>query len=152
MLGVWWTCKDGAVTLVDRETQPLMEKYTWRGNDRGSIVADRGGKRVVLHRLIVGAAKGQAVDHANHDRADNLRTNLRICTQQENNMNRRPTRRSKTGYKGVYPYGSRFEAKIGVGGKQVFLGYYQTATEAARAYNAAARKFHGEYARLNEVA
>lgn len=116
------------------------------------ITASKAGfklSKVYLHRLIMKAPKGMVVDHINGDRFDNRKCNLRICTQAENMRNRKPNAGVK--YKGVRLKYSRFEARIGVGKKQIFIGKFDTEIEAAMAYNEAAVKFHGEYARLNEI-
>jgi hypothetical protein len=45
----------------------------------------------------------------------------------------------------------RWQAKIGVNNKRIHLGSYHTEEEAASAYNEGAKKYHGEFASLNEV-
>ena len=57
------------------------------------------------------------------------------------------------GYKGVTWRNdrSKWRSCITVGGKRLYLGLFETAQEAALAYNVAALKYHGEYAKLNEV-
>ena len=56
--------------------------------------------RILIHRLITGAKRGEEVDHANGDKWDNRKANLRICTRSQNLMN--TTRRlGKTPYRGV---------------------------------------------------
>jgi hypothetical protein len=61
--------------------------------------------------------------------------------------------RTKKGnrYKGVYrtTESKRWEAHIGYLGKQHYLGMFKTPEEAARCYDQAAKKFYGEFAKLN---
>lgn len=52
-------------------------------------------------------------------------------------------------YKGVYKKRSRWAARIAVNGETTWLGTFKTEEEAARAYDAAAKRLHGEFARLN---
>lgn len=106
---------------------------------------------VELSRVIVGLKKGdpRTVDHINHNRLDNRRANLRICSMRENLRNRRGKKSSKTHYKGVHPQQGRYRAQICYQGKQYSLGMFATAEEAAKVYDGKARELFGEYAFLN---
>jgi hypothetical protein len=140
-------CINGSV-LIDAADLPLVEGYGWRlikGYARCG--SGRRGETRAMHRFIVGAAAGDVVDHINGDPTDNRRSNLRICTAQENARNRKP--HSGREFKGVTARLGRFRACILVNGKQVSLGGYETAIEAALAYDRAAAVHHGEFARLN---
>lgn len=110
-------------------------------------------KNVYLHRLIV---PFKITDHINGDTLDNRKCNLRDCSFSENSRNSRIRIDNTTGFKGVSvdKRGSRqkrFRAYIHVERKYINLGYFQTVTEAAHAYNKAALKYHGEFARLNKI-
>lgn len=112
---------------------------------------------VYLHRLIAGAVGKQRTDHRNHgafaNTLDNQRHNLRTCTHAQNMCNRLPSRRNKSGFKGVYWDRSRkmWAAEIRHSGIRVHLGRFASRIEAAKAYNAAAVLYHGEFARLNVI-
>ena len=105
-----------------------------------------------LHREIMEAPAGLFVDHRNGDSLDNRRDNLRLATPFDNQHNRQKTK-SKTSSRFIgvsYDKSHRkWLAKIGYRGKRIFLGRFNTEEAAARAYDAAARKYHGEFARLN---
>lgn len=62
--------------------------------------------KMYLHRFIVNCPKGKVVDHINHDKNDNRRCNLRICTQKENLRNRQIKSNNQTGYTNIYSYGN----------------------------------------------
>jgi len=117
------------------------------------------GLRTSMHRMILGLPIGdkRIGDHVNGDTLDNQDTNLRICTPAQNTRNRRVDCDSKSGFKGVCCHASHgrdmWEAKIICDGKYVYLGRFPFTEEgkiqAARAYDAAALKHHGEFAYLN---
>ena len=109
---------------------------------------------MMMHQFIMMTKKGQDVDHINHDGLDNRRENLRICTRSENVCNKRPRGDSRSGYKGVYvrPNGGKFEAYIRKPNspkRKISLGWYETAEEAARVYDKAAKEYFGEFAYFN---
>lgn len=145
----------GAFVQVDRIDVPLAMSRPWRKGPSGYVTYVGGrnssGKREPksFHRAVMNPGAGEWVDHINHDKLDNRRSNLRVCSPGENNRNRRPN--SMTGYKGVYKnYKSNtFGASIKVDDKKTYLGSFKTAEEAARAYDAAAEQAFGEFAFLN---
>lgn len=107
------------------------------------------GQQVYLHRFIARAGRGEMVDHHNGDTLDCRKQNLRRATSLQNNLNRAANRANPTGFKGVRKRGGKFTARIAVRGERTFLGAFPTAEAAARAYDAAAIRLHGEFARLN---
>ncbi|WP_412102526.1 HNH endonuclease [Paenibacillus alvei] len=96
------------------------------------------------------------VDHINGDPLDNRRENLRVATRNENCRNRRRRKRYKYRFKGVTydkdKVVNKWRARISYEGKRHCLGYFYTETEAAKAYNEAAIRLHGEFASLNVIA
>jgi hypothetical protein len=108
-----------------------------------------------MHRVIMNAPAGVQVDHANGDRLDNRRSNLRLCDQTLNNANRRAGKPSRSGFRGVYfdnnsaAHPSPWLAEIQVRRVRIRLGHHATPEIAARAYDRAARDAFGLFARLN---
>ena len=146
----------GQFAIVDDDVYERLRKsrwYAWQHPNTGKPYAARTekGKRVHMHRLILNAPTGLHVDHINGDGLDNRRSNLRLVTTAQNNQNRDRYKNNTTGYKGVSQQRGRkkFRAQIYVNGRAVYLGWYETAIEAALAFDRAVRKYHGPYGCTN---
>lgn len=144
----------GKFALVDTDDLEKVASYGWQYSDRettGYAVGEEreSGQHVRMHRLITGAPDGVEVDHVNRDGLDNRRSNLRLCTAEDNQRNRRMAT-SRSGFIGVLPRPSgRWQASISGSGKKVHLGTFDTAEEAAKARDMATIALHGEYGILN---
>ena len=148
----------GDFVLIDCDDFPRTASLRWSPSGHGYAQTNYrvGAKktRLSLHRFLFGsAAEGVIVDHINGVRQDCRRSNLRFCTARENVYNRGPSKSSRTGYKGVITNNStgRYEAQIKHNRVKIRLGIYDTIEEAAAAYDRAALKLFGNYARLNLV-
>jgi len=146
------------VALVDDCDYERVSAFSWCiQKSRYTLYARRSGKRkpgsrspsvVLMHRLIMDAPKGLQVDHINHNGLDNRRSNLRLCTQSQNLGNTRV--KSGKAFKGVHlDQRGRFRASIGINGRTVSLGNFQSAQHAAAIYNFHARKKFGKFASVN---
>ena len=120
-----------------------------------TIVGNRPEKRtaIYMHRLVMGAALGEQVDHIDGNGLNDCKNNLRLVTQPQNNMNQKACRRGSSKFKGIrlHSKANRWTAQIGVNGKQIYLGMFKDEVSAAIVYNKAAIHYFGEYAKLNEV-
>lgn len=105
------------------------------------------------HRLawlyINGEYPSEEIDHINMIRSDNRIANLRKATRHQNARNRVAYASSTTGFKGVIRSRNKFSARITVDGKPMHLGQFDTPESANEAYETAARKFFGEFARAS---
>lgn len=73
---------------IDEEDISIIEKYRSLKLCRdGYIYLSRNNKLYALHRVIMNCPKNKCVDHINHDKLDNRKINLRICTYSENSLN-----------------------------------------------------------------
>ena len=102
----------------------------------------------VAWAICYGAWPTDDVDHINGDRKDNRIVNLRLSTRSENLRNRKKFPRNKSGYVGVSFYKQRenWNARIGINGRYINLGYFNTKEEAAEARAEAEKKYWGDYA------
>lgn len=170
--------KTGEIAICDDEDYPMLSRFSWfmvgsakEGNKYPSceISCSQGKVRFVgMHQLVLGGAIN--VDHIDLDKFNNQKTNLRIATYQQNGWNKGKARRPGKGkghtsqYKGV----SYRPLKDGKPrwlamfkhvelhahkstGKMVYIGYFDSEIEAAKAYNTTIREYRGEFAWLNPI-
>jgi len=146
----------GLFTIVDDEDFRWASQFCWNfsgGYARHGFRQDGKIKTVLLHHLILGRPPvGFEVDHVNGNRLDNRKENLRFATSAENKHNRGFTReKTSSQYKGVC-WNKRIEkwqAQIRIANKQFHLGLFTSELEAAVAYDKAAQKCFGRFAKLN---
>ena len=109
-----------------------------------------------MHRTIMKPKDGIDIDHANKNKLDNRRTNLRLCSRSQNLANKFDLNKNRSGYKGVsfFKWGNRkkrWVSQIQFRYKTLRIGYFLTPEDAALAYNEAAKEYYGEFARLNNI-
>lgn len=105
-----------------------------------------------MHREILGLMpEDPDVDHRDGEGLNNRRSNLRLVTNSQNNMNSQCRWGALSKYKGVswHKRREKWQGRIKLNGKEIYLGYFDNEKKAARAYDEAAKKHFGEFARLN---
>lgn len=156
----WKAVNLGFVVLVSPEDEDLLDRHNWHAcrDGRNYLMVRRNlsdyatgmRKRLQerLSRRIVSPMGPEIVDHRNLNSLDNRRPNLRVCSNAQNMLNRRPRPGKAVPFKGVRRgSGGRFEALIKKNKRQYYLGSFETAEEAHAAYCRAAERLHGEFAR-----
>lgn len=141
----------GKVALVDAEDYEWMRRYKWTFDGRYVFRRGGNGRKVYMHREVIGAIEGEIVDHINRNKLDNRASNLRIATYQQNSANSRTHSHNTSGYRGVYKWRNYWRAAITLDGKQVSGGYFKCKKEAAKAYNELAKEHFGDFASLNVI-
>lgn len=149
----------GLSAIVDDADYESLTQHSWH-----AVPAGRNGvsghyavrcangctpSTVYMHREILGAGRGHIVDHADRNGLNNQRRNLRFCTASLNLGNTKRINRS--GFRGVYWHGrkKRWYAQIQFAGQRETSKRFVDAQDAAREYDAMARRYFGEFATLN---
>jgi hypothetical protein len=151
---------DGVWTLVSPQDYYRLAGFNWYLASNGANfyafrnvkVGPGKVKMVSMHRQIMNFPKGLLVDHKDNNTLDNRRPNLRIATHSQNAYNRAKIKtKTSSRYIGVYYERAtgRWTVKIRVKGERLWLGRFTSEIAAARAYDRAAKKYHGAFAKLN---
>lgn len=139
--------------LIDVDDHENVNKHSWSLLPKEGRNTDyaKGPGGIKLHQFLMGEApEGHVIDHVNGDGLDNRRKNLRFCSHTENRTNQSKRRDGTCAFKGVGPTPSgKWRAFIKIEEGQKHLGTFETAKQAALAYDEAARKHFGAFARTN---
>jgi hypothetical protein len=148
----------GKFAIVDDGDFEKLNKYKWHVHKSGyRFYAERNERRgfgritAKMHREITNAPNDMYVDHIDGDGLNNTRSNLRVCTNAQNQYNSRKPSNNTSGFKGVswHKRNKKWLARIKVNNKQNNLGYFDSLIEAAQAYDEAAKRYYGTFANLN---
>lgn len=125
--------------IIDIDDYEKVSQHTWCMSDNGYFKCRINKKPVFLHRFITNCPADLIVDHINHDKADNRKQNLRVCTRRQNNLNKR--------CKGV-----RFDKRRGTWQAYIYteagfksLGTFKTQEEALKQRRLGEEKYYKEF-------
>jgi len=147
--------KQGDEILLDDEDYEELSRLIEKRGIRLYTLKQRGHKSFhimgTISNFVFGKVeKGFVIDHKDGNTSNNNKNNLRTATYSENNRNQKSRKGKKNKYKGVTPRGNAYRASIYMNGKLQYKKF-QTPIEGALWYNEMAKKYFGEFARLNEI-
>ena len=146
---------------VDPGDYERLRKYEWLARKginsfyaRRRVPTGKAKKEklVYMHQMVIEVPEGMVIDHVNQDGMDNRSGNLRPATHSQNLYNRKKrSGATQSKYKGIYwrKKVRKWQASIKCNKKRIELGYFRDEIEAAKAYDRAAKKYHGDFACLN---
>lgn len=137
----------GKFAIVDDEDYEYLNKFKWHWKSKNYAARAESRKTVFMHREIMKPPADMLVDHIDGNGLNNQKSNLRVCNKSQNGMNRQNT--SGRIWKGVYPVGKKFVARIQIDGENKYIGTYKTEEAAARAYDINAIVLFGQFAKTN---
>ncbi|MGB8227402.1 MAG: AP2/ERF family transcription factor [Sedimentisphaerales bacterium] len=141
----------GRFVIVDSADYEKLMQHQWFVKISPDYAVRRvKGKTIYMHNEIMEPPPGFIVDHKDRHSLNNSRSNLRLATKHQNCYNQKKRRGQTSKYKGVYRDKLGYwRAKIHFDSKIIYLGCYKNEIDAAKAYDEAAKKYHGEFAVLN---
>lgn len=146
-----------AIVLVDEDIYERFSKFKWHLSAQGyanrSVYISETKKTVqsAMHREITAARSGEQIDHADGNKLNNTRQNLRFCDNSKNLCNSRKRQNCISRYKGVSfdKRRNHWKAEIQYQNKRYNVGIFDDEVIAARARDGAAIYYHKEFASLN---
>lgn len=160
-----YTSNNNVEFIFDLEDFDKVKEYTWRCTPKGYIESSvqikyedkkQYCKCIPIGRFIMdlNSDDKRVVDHKDMNPKNNCKSNLRVCTRQQNNCNTKSEADSvHSKYKGVTIHNASglYQVRVVKNKKVMYNGYFKDELEAAKAYNEAALKYHGDFARLNII-
>lgn len=143
---------DNDYFLCDSEDWNKISNITWMKDSSGYVYGVINGQNIRLHRYIMKVDNEKdEIDHIDGNPLNNIKSNLRVCSKDKNSMNQKISSKNKSGHVGIYFDKNRGKwcATINANKKNIYLGRYDSFSEAVKAREQAEEKYHGEYATKN---
>jgi len=155
----------GQIALVDDEDYSVLNSKKWFARKRKTkygqdyyaginINTVKGQRALNMHRYILSIFDSKIqIDHIDNNGLNNQKSNLRVATNKQNCCNKKVSGIGTSKYKGVTvrKRDGKYVASIKVNYRNKHIGIYIHEVDAAIAYNEAAIKYFGEFAKLNNI-
>ena len=146
------------MAIVDDEDYETLSKFKWYFAADG--YARRNRKRsdlnilcsqIYMHKVVSEHSAKQMTDHADGNKLNNVRSNLRPCTRTQNFQNKKRPKNNTSGFKGVslHKASGLWRASLYLNGRSAYDKCFKYKMDAAKAYDEAAKRLFGEFAKLN---
>lgn len=144
--GIGYTSK-GEEFYFDLEDYDKIKDYCWLLASDGYVASAKG---VLFHNIVMG---DKSIDHKNHKKYDNRKSNLRKVSASQNQMNASRRSDNTSGITGVSwnKTKEKWTAYIIVNGIQEYLGSFYNKEDAVKARKIAEEKRFGEYSYDNSI-
>lgn len=141
----------GLHAMVDDEDFDMLNLVKWSTHGGKGKFYAYSRKAGFMHRYLKPVKAPYQIDHIDGNSLNNQRSNLRICTRQQNQFNRTKKKNCGSKYKGVswHPDRKYWVSVINLNGKRTHLGVFEDEIEAAKAYDQKAKELFGEFAKPN---
>ena len=140
------------VAIVDDDDFERISQYNYYFNGkypcRNKLISKDKYKTWYIHWDVIGKPEIPfQIDHRDGNRLNNSKTNLRMCSNEQNSYNRHILPRNKSGYRGVswVKNARKWRSQIYFKRKQIYLGLFSSKEDAIMVYNDAAKKYHKEF-------
>ena len=150
--GIGWTSNTNQEFYFDLEDYKKIKDYCWMESDEGYIISrePNTGKHVRMHNIVTG---WKYVDHIKHRPNDNRKSQLREANDKFNSRNRSKPANNASGCKGVswHKKNLKWQAYIGINGKQKCLGFFDNYDDAVAARKVADEYYYKEWSYENSM-
>ena len=137
---------------IDADDYDKVSLHNWTVSGHGYIVSSNKSKTIFLHRYILNLQQGCniIVDHIDHNKKNNRKSNLRLCTPSENMINKQLLQSNKSGYPGIRWENNRHKwyVRICADRKEHFIGRFDSFNDALEARLNAEKLYFGEFANV----
>jgi len=137
--------------MVDDEDYEFLNRHNWYVDKTGYVRTVLNNKQFYMHRLVFGKVpSGMVVDHADRNKLNNTKSNLRVATHGQNSFNIGKVKgNGQSEYIGIQKRGNSWRAYASINNKDVYIGASKDEVECARMRDAFVYAIRGEYAYLN---
>lgn len=144
------TVANGKQFYFDLEDYDLIKNYCWYITNDGYV---KTTCKLIVHRLVMNCPDNMQIDHINHKKNDNRKSNLRIVTANQNMMNRPKPLNNTSGIVGVRSNKekSKWVSNIRYNNKLIHLGYFNVFEDAVKVRKEAEEKYFGQYSYDNSM-